>query len=107
MCRGCGPEEQYSKSPWRVRLGEAHVSVCSDFLPCRILVHLSRGGAKVQIFAPDVPQMHVVDHAKGQPSEGETRYRPYSWPWTCPPAGGSSPGACQQPLHPSWGRVLS
>uniref|UniRef100_A0A8D1F1Y0 ES1 protein homolog, mitochondrial n=1 Tax=Sus scrofa TaxID=9823 RepID=A0A8D1F1Y0_PIG len=38
-----------------------------------ILVHLSRGGAKVQIFAPDVPQMHVVDHAKGQPSEGETR----------------------------------
>lgn len=38
-----------------------------------ILVHLSRGGAKVQIFAPDVPQMHVVDHSKGQPSEGETR----------------------------------
>ncbi|ELR47731.1 ES1 protein-like protein, mitochondrial [Bos mutus] len=38
-----------------------------------ILVHLSRGGAEVQIFAPDVPQMHVIDHIKGQPSEGETR----------------------------------
>ncbi|XP_075398343.1 glutamine amidotransferase-like class 1 domain-containing protein 3, mitochondrial [Tenrec ecaudatus] len=38
-----------------------------------ILVHLSRGGADVQIFAPDVPQMHVIDHTKGQPSETETR----------------------------------
>uniref|UniRef100_A0A8C8YCV8 ES1 protein homolog, mitochondrial n=1 Tax=Prolemur simus TaxID=1328070 RepID=A0A8C8YCV8_PROSS len=38
-----------------------------------ILVHLSRGGAEVQIFAPDVPQMHVIDHTKGQPSESETR----------------------------------
>ncbi|XP_032031101.1 glutamine amidotransferase-like class 1 domain-containing protein 3, mitochondrial isoform X6 [Hylobates moloch] len=38
-----------------------------------ILVHLSRGGAEVQIFAPDVPQMHVIDHTKGQPSEGESR----------------------------------
>uniref|UniRef100_A0A8D2GX30 Glutamine amidotransferase class 1 domain containing 3 n=1 Tax=Urocitellus parryii TaxID=9999 RepID=A0A8D2GX30_UROPR len=38
-----------------------------------ILVHLSRGGAEVQIFAPDVRQMHVVDHTKGQPSESESR----------------------------------
>nr|XP_031316563.1 glutamine amidotransferase-like class 1 domain-containing protein 3A, mitochondrial isoform X2 [Camelus dromedarius] len=38
-----------------------------------ILVHLSRGGAEVQIFAPDISQMHVIDHTKGQPSEGETR----------------------------------
>ncbi|XP_049730952.1 glutamine amidotransferase-like class 1 domain-containing protein 3, mitochondrial [Elephas maximus indicus] len=38
-----------------------------------VLVHLSRGGADVQIFAPDVPQMHVIDHTKGQPSEGDTR----------------------------------
>lgn len=45
----------------------------SDFLPCRVLVHLSRSGAEVQIFAPDVPQMHVIDHTKGQPSESETR----------------------------------
>ncbi|KAG8513714.1 Periodic tryptophan protein 2, partial [Galemys pyrenaicus] len=37
-----------------------------------VLVHLSRAGADVQIFAPDIPQMHVVDHTKGQPSE-ETR----------------------------------
>ncbi|XP_007452575.1 PREDICTED: ES1 protein homolog, mitochondrial [Lipotes vexillifer] len=41
-----------------------------------ILVHLSRAGAEVQIFAPDIPQMHVIDHTKGQPSEGETRYGP-------------------------------
>ncbi|XP_047419201.1 glutamine amidotransferase-like class 1 domain-containing protein 3, mitochondrial [Sciurus carolinensis] len=38
-----------------------------------ILVHLSRGGAEVQIFAPDVRQMHVIDHTKGQPSESEGR----------------------------------
>ncbi|XP_029398490.1 glutamine amidotransferase-like class 1 domain-containing protein 3A, mitochondrial isoform X2 [Mus pahari] len=38
-----------------------------------ILVHLSRGGAEVQIFAPDVPQMHVIDHTKGEPSERESR----------------------------------
>uniref|UniRef100_A0A8C4NIU8 Glutamine amidotransferase class 1 domain containing 3 n=1 Tax=Eptatretus burgeri TaxID=7764 RepID=A0A8C4NIU8_EPTBU len=38
-----------------------------------VLVHLSRGGAQVKIFAPDIPQMHVVDHSKGQPVEGETR----------------------------------
>ncbi|XP_003463997.1 glutamine amidotransferase-like class 1 domain-containing protein 3, mitochondrial isoform X1 [Cavia porcellus] len=38
-----------------------------------ILVHLSRGGAEVQIFAPDIPQMHVIDHTQGQPSEKESR----------------------------------
>nr|F1QCN0.1 RecName: Full=Glutamine amidotransferase-like class 1 domain-containing protein 3, mitochondrial; Flags: Precursor [Danio rerio] len=38
-----------------------------------ILVHLSRGGAEVQMFAPDVSQMHVIDHGKGQPSETESR----------------------------------
>ncbi|KAI5621379.1 ES1 protein-like, mitochondrial, partial [Silurus asotus] len=34
-----------------------------------ILVHLSRGGAEVQMYAPDVAQMHVIDHSKGQPSD--------------------------------------
>ncbi|XP_004594209.2 glutamine amidotransferase-like class 1 domain-containing protein 3, mitochondrial [Ochotona princeps] len=38
-----------------------------------VLVHLSRGGAEVQLFAPDVPQLHVIDHTKGQPAESETR----------------------------------
>ncbi|NWS41966.1 GAL3B protein, partial [Probosciger aterrimus] len=38
-----------------------------------ILVHLSRGGAEVQMYAPDVPQMHVIDHSKGQPAEAESR----------------------------------
>ncbi|XP_030641965.1 glutamine amidotransferase-like class 1 domain-containing protein 3, mitochondrial isoform X1 [Chanos chanos] len=38
-----------------------------------VLVHLSRGGAEVQMFAPDVNQMHVIDHSKGQPAEKETR----------------------------------
>ncbi|XP_051762873.1 interferon-induced GTP-binding protein Mx isoform X3 [Ctenopharyngodon idella] len=38
-----------------------------------ILVHLSRGGAEVQMFAPDVSQMHVIDHGKGQPAETESR----------------------------------
>ncbi|XP_028847220.1 glutamine amidotransferase-like class 1 domain-containing protein 3, mitochondrial [Denticeps clupeoides] len=38
-----------------------------------VLVHLSRGGAEVQMFAPDVAQMHVIDHSKGQPAEKESR----------------------------------
>ena len=41
---------------------------------CRILVHLSRGDAEVQMFAPDVAQMHVIDHGKGQPAEKELRW---------------------------------
>uniref|UniRef100_A0A8C3SML3 GAL3A protein n=1 Tax=Chelydra serpentina TaxID=8475 RepID=A0A8C3SML3_CHESE len=32
-----------------------------------VLVHLSREGA--QFYAPDVEQMHVVDHVKGQPTQ--------------------------------------
>ncbi|KAK2840027.1 hypothetical protein Q5P01_013767 [Channa striata] len=34
-----------------------------------VLVHLSRGGASVNIFAPNTDQMHVVDHLKGEPSQ--------------------------------------
>ncbi|CAG5118651.1 unnamed protein product [Candidula unifasciata] len=33
-----------------------------------ILVHLSRAGAEVSIFAPDIPQMHTINHLKGEPS---------------------------------------
>ena len=38
----------------------------------RCLVHLSRNGAEVSMFAPNVDQMHVIDHTKGEPS-GEKR----------------------------------
>uniref|UniRef100_A0A8C7YBI7 Zgc:162944 n=1 Tax=Oryzias sinensis TaxID=183150 RepID=A0A8C7YBI7_9TELE len=34
-----------------------------------VLVHLSRGGATVQMFAPNIEQMHVVNHLKGEPAE--------------------------------------
>ncbi|XP_076021799.1 glutamine amidotransferase-like class 1 domain-containing protein 3, mitochondrial [Genypterus blacodes] len=34
-----------------------------------VLVHLSRGGASVKMFAPSIEQMHVVDHLKGAPAE--------------------------------------
>ncbi|XP_001513668.1 ES1 protein homolog, mitochondrial-like [Ornithorhynchus anatinus] len=34
-----------------------------------VLVHLSRDGAQVAFFAPNVTQMHVIDHTKGQPSD--------------------------------------
>ncbi|TMS06210.1 glutamine amidotransferase-like class 1 domain-containing protein 3A, mitochondrial [Larimichthys crocea] len=34
-----------------------------------VLVHLSRGGARVNMFAPNIDQMHVVNHVKGEPSE--------------------------------------
>jgi enhancing lycopene biosynthesis protein 2 len=37
------------------------------------LVHLSRSGALVGMFAPDINQMHVVDHTKGAPDEKEAR----------------------------------
>jgi len=37
------------------------------------LLFLDRAGAKVTAMAPDVAQMHVVDHAKGEPAKGETR----------------------------------
>ncbi|KAL8598333.1 Glutamine amidotransferase-like class 1 domain-containing protein 3, mitochondrial [Nucella lapillus] len=33
------------------------------------LVHLSRNKADVDIFAPDIEQMHVVNHIKGEPME--------------------------------------
>ncbi|CAJ1079740.1 glutamine amidotransferase-like class 1 domain-containing protein 3A%2C mitochondrial [Xyrichtys novacula] len=34
-----------------------------------VLVHLSRGGATVNMFAPDIDQMHVINHLKGAPAE--------------------------------------
>lgn len=37
------------------------------------LLYLDQAGAKVQCFAPDKPQMHVVNHLTNQPVEGETR----------------------------------
>ena len=45
---------------------EIHEAVCT-------LLSLDRHGAKLVAAAPDVPQLHVVDHLKGAPSEGETR----------------------------------
>jgi enhancing lycopene biosynthesis protein 2 len=37
------------------------------------LLSLDRRGAKLVAIAPDVEQMHVVDHVKGAPAEGEKR----------------------------------
>ncbi|NXE37905.1 GAL3A protein, partial [Ptilorrhoa leucosticta] len=37
------------------------------------LVHLSRGGGGVHMYAPDVGGVHVIDHSKGQPAEAESR----------------------------------
>ncbi|XP_069495982.1 glutamine amidotransferase-like class 1 domain-containing protein 3, mitochondrial [Ambystoma mexicanum] len=34
-----------------------------------VLVHLSRRKAEVKMFAPNIDQMHVVDHLKGSPTE--------------------------------------
>uniref|UniRef100_A0A3B3Z915 Uncharacterized protein n=1 Tax=Periophthalmus magnuspinnatus TaxID=409849 RepID=A0A3B3Z915_9GOBI len=34
-----------------------------------VLVHLSRGGASVSMFAPNTEQMHVINHLKGEPSQ--------------------------------------
>lgn len=45
---------------------EIHEAVCT-------LLSLDRHGATLVAAAPDVQQMHVVDHVKGAPAEGETR----------------------------------
>ncbi len=45
---------------------EIHEAVCT-------LLSLDRHGAKLVAAAPDVPQLHVVDHLKGAPAEGESR----------------------------------
>lgn len=37
------------------------------------LVHLTRAGAEPVCYAPCDDQMHVVDHTKGAPAEGESR----------------------------------
>jgi len=45
---------------------EIHEAVCT-------LLALSQAGADYQCMAPNAPQMHVVDHLKGQPAAGQTR----------------------------------
>ncbi|KAM9341794.1 glutamine amidotransferase-like class 1 domain-containing protein 3, mitochondrial [Pholidichthys leucotaenia] len=37
-----------------------------------VLVHLHRGGASVNMFAPNIDQMHVINHLTGEPTN-ETR----------------------------------
>lgn len=37
------------------------------------LFFLDQQGARVQCFAPDKPQMHVINHLKGEPDENDTR----------------------------------
>jgi enhancing lycopene biosynthesis protein 2 len=37
------------------------------------LYFLQKEGAEVVIMAPDMEQMHVINHLKGEPAEGETR----------------------------------
>jgi enhancing lycopene biosynthesis protein 2 len=45
---------------------EIHEATCT-------LLSLDRRGAKLVALAPDVEQLHVVDHVKGAPVEGERR----------------------------------
>ena len=37
------------------------------------MLSLDRRGVTIKAFAPDKPQMHVVDHRKTEPQEGQTR----------------------------------
>jgi enhancing lycopene biosynthesis protein 2 len=45
---------------------EIHESVCT-------ILALDRAKADIVFMAPDVDQMHVIDHVKGEPVEGQTR----------------------------------
>ncbi|KAJ9576488.1 hypothetical protein L9F63_006701 [Diploptera punctata] len=38
-----------------------------------VLIHLTREGAVPECYAPNISQMHVVNHCKGAPEEGESR----------------------------------
>ena len=38
------------------------------------LVHLSRAGAAIQCYAPDIKQMHVIDHTKVLSAPSDLRY---------------------------------
>ena len=38
---------------------------------CSTLVHLSRNGAEVAMFAPDINQKHVINHINGEHMESE------------------------------------
>lgn len=40
---------------------------------CAALLALHRAGATVVACAPDVPQMHVIDHVAGEPADGAER----------------------------------
>lgn len=37
------------------------------------LLAIDRQGGRYQCFAPDIPQLHVINHLTGQPVEGESR----------------------------------
>ena len=37
------------------------------------ILALDRAGAEIVYMAPDIPQMHVIDHSKGEPAAGESR----------------------------------
>ena len=37
------------------------------------LLCLEQQGARYEMFAPDIPQMHVINHLTGEPAEGESR----------------------------------
>lgn len=37
------------------------------------LLAIDRAGAEAVCMAPDIPQMHVINHLAGEPAEGETR----------------------------------
>ena len=37
------------------------------------LLSLDKAGAEVQCFAPNIPQMHVINHLTGEVAEGESR----------------------------------
>ncbi|HUH37812.1 MAG TPA: isoprenoid biosynthesis protein ElbB, partial [Spongiibacteraceae bacterium] len=45
---------------------EIYETVCT-------LLALEQQGASYQCFAPDIPQMHVINHLTGEPMPGETR----------------------------------
>lgn len=50
-----------------------HAEIVTDSSVFSTMYHLSRNGARFQMFAPNQQQMHVMDHMRKQPASGENR----------------------------------
>lgn len=64
MLRNCGFNSHVVSVLWQVLSGSGVYDGSEIHEASSILVHLTREGAVPQCYAPDIFQMHVIDHKK-------------------------------------------